>query len=52
MTDPAVVLGAAQALLTWRAEVADRMMTGLLVEDGGIGRWPPLPEDWHRREPA
>ena len=52
VTDPAVVLSAAQELLTWRAEIADRMMTGLLVEDGGIGRWPPLPEDWHRREPA
>jgi arylsulfatase A-like enzyme len=52
VTDPAAVLGAAQELLTWRSEVADRMMTGLLVEDGGIGRWPPLPEDWHRRDPA
>ena len=44
ITDPAVVLDEAQAMLTWRSTHADRSLTGLLLEDGGIGRWPdPLP---------
>jgi len=46
LTDPAVVLEEAQALLTWRARHADRTLTGMLVEGGGIGRWPPMPEHW------
>jgi arylsulfatase A-like enzyme len=41
--DPARVLAAAQALLTWRALHADRTMTGLVLRDGGIGRWPQDP---------
>lgn len=45
--DPAVVLREAQALLTWRAGHADRTLTGMLVEGGGVGRWPPdMPPGW------
>ncbi len=44
--DPAAVLAQAQALLTWRARNMDRTLTGMLVEDGGIGRWPPMPPGW------
>ena len=39
-TDPVVVLPEAQALLTWRGEHLDRTLTGMLLERGGIGRWP------------
>jgi len=46
VTDPARLLAAAQAMLGWRACHAERTMTGMLVEGGGIGRWPPMPEDW------
>jgi len=46
VADPAVVLEQAQALLTWRARHADRTLTGMLVKDGGIGRWPEMPADW------
>ena len=35
------MLKLAQAMLTWRARHLDRTMTGMLAEDGGIGRWPP-----------
>jgi arylsulfatase A-like enzyme len=45
-TDPAVVLKCAQALLTWRAQHADRTLTDMLMERGGIGRWPPMPQGW------
>lgn len=43
--DPAVVLAEAQAMLTWRSNNADRMLTGTLLGRGGpIGRLPdPLP---------
>ncbi len=47
-TDPATVLKEAQALLTWRARHADRTLTGMLVEGGGVGRWPTMPADWGR----
>ena len=46
LTDPARVLALAQAMLAWRAQHADRTLTGMLVEGGGIGRWPPMPADW------
>eukprot|EP01035_Chromulina_nebulosa_P054249 gene54249-74284_t len=46
VTEPARLLRAAQALLSWRACHADRTMTGMLIEAGGIGRWPPMPENW------
>ena len=41
LSDPLEVLKLAQAMLTWRARHLDRTMTGMLAEDGGIGRWPP-----------
>jgi arylsulfatase A-like enzyme len=50
ITDPAVLLGQAQAMLAWRMEHADRTLTGMLTEDGGIGRWPPMPEGWGRAD--
>ncbi|MEI6485208.1 MAG: sulfatase-like hydrolase/transferase [Sphingomonadales bacterium] len=46
LTDPVRLLAAAQALLGWRACHADRTLTGLLIEAGGIGRWPPMPANW------
>ena len=42
--DPAVVLEHAQAMLAWRSQHADRTLTGMLVEKGGVGRFPPMPE--------
>ena len=39
--DPAVVLPLAQAMLTWRSELSERTMTGIVLRDGGVGRWPP-----------
>lgn len=46
LTDPARVLVLAQEMLSWRAQHLDRTLTGLLVENGGIGRWPVMPEGW------
>ncbi len=40
ITDPTTVLADAQAMLVWRSRHADRTLTGMLLEDGGIGRWP------------
>ncbi|MBP9232962.1 MAG: hypothetical protein KBF34_15685, partial [Phenylobacterium sp.] len=40
LADTGVVLAHAQAMLTWRAQHADRTLTGLLIENGGTGRWP------------
>jgi arylsulfatase A-like enzyme len=40
ITDPARVLPLAQEMLTWRSRHADRQLTGLLLERGGVGRWP------------
>jgi hypothetical protein len=40
ITDPARILPLAQAMLTWRAQHADRTLTGMLVDGGGVGRWP------------
>jgi arylsulfatase A-like enzyme len=40
ITDASVVLTEAQAMLVWRAEHADRQLTGMLLQRGGIGRWP------------
>jgi arylsulfatase A-like enzyme len=50
LADPAAVLELAQAQLTWRARHAERTLTGMLVENGGIGRWPPMPDGWAERE--
>jgi arylsulfatase A-like enzyme len=41
ITDPAIVLPLAQAMLVWRSRHADRTLTDMLTEDGGIGRLPP-----------
>jgi arylsulfatase A-like enzyme len=46
ITDPARILPLAQVMLAWRARHADRTLTGMLVEGGGVGRWPPMPERW------
>jgi arylsulfatase A-like enzyme len=41
--DPAVVLPLAQAMLAWRSHHTERTLTDMLVEKGGVGRWPPMP---------
>lgn len=46
---PDAVLPLAQAMLAWRAQHADRTLTGMLTEAGGVGRWPPLPDGWPAR---
>jgi arylsulfatase A-like enzyme len=38
--DPARVLDQAQAMLQWRANHADRVLTDMLLPDGGLGRLP------------
>jgi arylsulfatase A-like enzyme len=48
-TDPAVVLPLAQQMLLWRAHHTDRLLADMLCEDGGIGRWPPMPPEWSSR---
>ena len=48
--DAAVVLAHAQAMLTWRSQHADRTLTGMLAEKGGIGRWPPMPASFQREK--
>jgi arylsulfatase A-like enzyme len=40
VTDPAVVLAEATEMLNWRSRNLDRTMTGMLLQDGGIGRRP------------
>lgn len=37
---PEKILACANALLAWRAQHQDRTLTGMLVREGGIGRWP------------
>ncbi len=39
-TDPSVILGLAQSMLVWRSTHAERTLTGMLLENGGIGRMP------------
>jgi arylsulfatase A-like enzyme len=51
-TDPAVVLPLAQQMLLWRAQHTDRVLADMLCEDGGVGRWPPMPADWFVSSPA
>lgn len=46
LVDPAARLTQAEGLLNWRALHLDRTHTGMLVEDGGIGRWPPMYGTW------
>lgn len=45
LTDPARVLPLAQQMLAWRAQHADRTLTGFLVKDGGVGEVAPHPTD-------
>lgn len=52
ISEPAAVLTQAQALLTWRARHADRTLTGMLVEGGGVGRWPEMPAHWGDQDHA
>jgi len=52
ITDPARMLPLAQAMLAWRARHADRTLTGMLIEDGGVGRWPPMPAGWGGAAPT
>ena len=40
VTDPAVVLPEAQAMLTWRSRHAERTWTGLHLGPHRLGRWP------------
>lgn len=47
--DPARLLGLAQALHAWRAQHQERTLTGMLNENGGVGRWPVMPEGWSGR---
>ena len=41
--DPAVVLPLAQEMIDWRSNNLDRTLTGFLLRDGGVGRWPFTP---------
>ena len=49
LTAAGSILPLAQAMLAWRAQHADRTLTGMLTESGGVGRWPPLPIGWRER---
>ena len=40
ITDPALVLPHAQAMLAWRAVHAERRLTDMLSIEGGVGRIP------------
>ena len=40
ITDPAIVLPEAQAMLTWRSQHADRTWTGTQLGPYRLGRWP------------
>lgn len=51
LTDPARMLDLARGMLAWRAEHAERTLTGLLLEHGGVGRWPPGAESARGIEP-
>ncbi|HEY1414398.1 MAG TPA: sulfatase-like hydrolase/transferase [Caulobacteraceae bacterium] len=51
-TTAETILPLAQSMLAWRAQHADRTLTGMLTEAGGVGRWPPLPAGWAERRVA
>ena len=40
ITDPTQVLSLAQDMLAWRAQNTERTLSGMLIRDGGVGRWP------------
>lgn len=46
LADPARVLAKAQGMLTWRAQHTERTLSDMLLQDGGVGRWPAMPERW------
>ncbi len=50
VADASVVLAHAQAMLTWRSQHAERTLTGMLAEQGGIGRWPPMPASFQKEK--
>lgn len=52
LNDPGARIREAEALLTWRSQHLDRTLTGMLVEDGGVGRWPPMQGTWKQEESA
>jgi arylsulfatase A-like enzyme len=52
LTSADAVLPLTQAMLAWRAQHADRTLSGMLTEAGGVGRWPPLPDGWSERRPG
>jgi hypothetical protein len=41
ITDPSLVLPMVQDMLVWRSRHTNRELTGMLMEEGGIGEWPP-----------
>ncbi|HSZ53570.1 MAG TPA: sulfatase-like hydrolase/transferase [Caulobacteraceae bacterium] len=41
LADPQAVLREAQAMLTWRAQHAERTLTGAIIDHGVVGRAPP-----------
>lgn len=40
ITDSSHVLPLAQRMLTWRSQHTERRLSGMKLEDGGVGRWP------------
>ena len=44
LREPAQMLKKAQAMLAWRAQHTERTLADMLVQDGGIGRWPNNPD--------
>lgn len=46
LADPARVLAEANGMLSWRARHAERTLTGMLADHGGVGRWPQMPPGW------
>jgi arylsulfatase A-like enzyme len=46
IADPARCLALGQEMLAWRMQHQERTLSGMLIEKGGIGRWPPMPRGW------
>lgn len=49
LVGPAEHLALAEQMLAWRMQHQERTLSGMLIEKGGIGRWPPMPNGWDRR---
>jgi hypothetical protein len=47
LNDPATTLAMAQDMLVWRSCRTNRELSGMLVENGGIGEWP-TDVSWHK----